>query len=300
MTPVVVTLPDGSTRSVAAGTPVRDVAADVSPRLAKAALVAKVDDQLVDSSYPLTQDARVQILTADGPEALHVYRHSTAHLLAAAVTKLFPGTQCGIGPALEEPPASTTTSWSRSPFVPEDLEKIEAEMRRLAQADEVFEQQLWPRDEALRFFGDRGEPLKVQLIEEKTAGAIRGLGLHDQGPRHVRRLLPRPARAVDGQAEGLQADDDVERLLEGRREEPADAAGLRHGVLQRQGPAGAPGAARGSARSATTARSARNSGCSCSTRGPRARRSGCTRARCCTTAWPSTCARCSTRPATTR
>ena len=83
MTPVVVTLPDGSTRSVASGTPVRDVAADVSPRLAKAALVAKVDDELVDLSFPLTRDARVQILTAEGADALHVYRHSTAHLLAA-------------------------------------------------------------------------------------------------------------------------------------------------------------------------------------------------------------------------
>ena len=84
MMPVVITLPDGSTRSVAAGTPVRDVAADVSPRLAKAALVARVDDQLVDLSFPLHADARVQILTADSADALHVYRHSTAHLLAAA------------------------------------------------------------------------------------------------------------------------------------------------------------------------------------------------------------------------
>jgi threonyl-tRNA synthetase len=168
MMPVVVTLPDGSTRSVAAGTPVRDVAADVSPRLAKAALVAKVDDHLVDLSYPLTRDARVQILTADSPEALHVYRHSTAHLLAAAVTRLYPGTQCGIGPALED--GFYYDFVVEKPFVPEDLEKIEAEMRRLAQSDEVFERQAWPREEAMQFFSDRGEPLKVQLIEEKTAG----------------------------------------------------------------------------------------------------------------------------------
>ena len=170
MTPVVITLPDGSTRSVDAGTPVRDVAADVSPRLAKAALVARVNDQLVDLSFPLTQDARVQILTADGPDALHVYRHSTAHLLAAAVTKLFPGTQCGIGPAREELSGFYYDFVVERPFVPEDLEKIEAEMRRMAQADEIFEHQLWPRDEALAFFAGRGEPLKVQLIEEKTEG----------------------------------------------------------------------------------------------------------------------------------
>jgi len=155
---------------VDAGTPVRDVAADVSPRLAKAALAARVDDQVVDLSYPLTQDARVQILTADGPDALKVYRHSTAHLLAAAVTKLFPGTQCGIGPVIEEPPGFYYDFVVERPFVPEDLEKIEAEMRRLAQADEVFERQMWPRDEAIAFFGGRGEPLKVQLIEENTQG----------------------------------------------------------------------------------------------------------------------------------
>ena len=170
MTPVVVTLPDGSTRSVAPGTPVRDVAAEVSPRLAKAALAARVDDQVVDLSYPLTQDAQVQILTADGADALKVYRHSTAHLLAAAVTKLFPGTQCGIGPVIEEPPGFYYDFVVERPFVPEDLEKIEAEMRRLAQADEIFERQMWPRDEALAFFGGRGEPLKVQLIEENTQG----------------------------------------------------------------------------------------------------------------------------------
>ena len=153
-----------------AGTSVRDVAADVSPRLAKAALVATVDGQLVDLSHRLTRDATVQVLTADAPAALAVYRHSTAHLLAAAVTKLFPGTQCGIGPVIEEPPGFFYDFVVERPFVPEDLEKIEAEMRRLAQADEIFERQMWPREDALQFFASRGEPLKVQLIEENTAG----------------------------------------------------------------------------------------------------------------------------------
>lgn len=168
MTSLVVTFPDGSTRSVAVGTSVHDIAAEVSPRLARAALVGMVDDQLVDLSHRLTKAARVRILTADKPEALPVYRHSTAHLLAAAVTRLYPGTQCGIGPALED--GFYYDFVVDRPFVPEDLARIEAEMRRLAQADEVFERQSWPRDEALRFFAERGEPLKVQLIEEKTAG----------------------------------------------------------------------------------------------------------------------------------
>jgi threonyl-tRNA synthetase len=150
------------------GTPVRDVAAQVSPRLAKAAVVATVNGRTVDLSYPLTHDADVRIVTPETPGALEVYRHSTAHLLAAAVTQLYPGTQCGIGPAIED--GFFYDFVVERPFVPEDLERIEAKMRELATADEVFERQIWPRDEALAFFRDRGEPLKVQLIEEKTAG----------------------------------------------------------------------------------------------------------------------------------
>jgi len=165
---VTVTLPDGSTRTVPAGTPVRDVAAAISPRLAQAALAAAVDDRLVDLAYPLNADARVRIVTPDSPEALPLYRHSTAHLLAAAVTNLFPGVQCGIGPATDE--GFFYDFVVPRPFVPEDLEAIEKKMKELAQQDLPYERQLWPREEAKRFFGSRGEPLKVQLIEEKTAG----------------------------------------------------------------------------------------------------------------------------------
>ena len=168
MSEVRVTLPDGSSRSVPAGTTVAEVAAGISPRLAKAALAASVDDRLVDLGFRLEADARVRILTADAPEALAIYRHSTAHLLAAAVTTLFPGTQCGIGPATED--GFFYDFVVERPFVPEDLERIEAKMRELAQQDLVYERQHWPREQALAFFAQRGEPLKVQLIEEKTAG----------------------------------------------------------------------------------------------------------------------------------
>ena len=168
MSSVVVTLPDGSTRSVAAGTPVGDIAAAISPGLAKAALVAMVGERLVDLSYPLTTDAPVRIITSKSPEALYVYRHSTAHLLAAAVTNLFPSVQCGIGPPTDE--GFFYDFVVPRPFVPEDLDAIEKKMRELADQDVVFERQMWPREEAKRFFGTRGEPLKVQLIEEKTEG----------------------------------------------------------------------------------------------------------------------------------
>jgi threonyl-tRNA synthetase len=168
MSDVTITLPDGSSRSVPAGTSVRDVAEGISPRLAKAALAGLVDDRLVDLSHPLTANASVRVITADSPQALHLYRHSTAHLLAAAVTNLFPGAQCGIGPATDE--GFFYDFVVERPFVPEDLEKIEKKMRELAQQDLPYERQLWPREEAKRFFGSRGEPLKVQLIDEKTAG----------------------------------------------------------------------------------------------------------------------------------
>ena len=168
MSSVVVTLPDGSTRSVAAGTPVGDLAAAISPGLAKAALVAMVGERLVDLSYPLTTDAPVKIITSKSPEALYVYRHSTAHLLAAAVTNLFPSVQCGIGPPTDE--GFFYDFVVPRPFVPEDLDAIEKKMRELADQDVVFERQMWPREEAKRFFATRGEPLKVQLIEEKTEG----------------------------------------------------------------------------------------------------------------------------------
>jgi threonyl-tRNA synthetase len=147
---------------------VRDVAASISPRLLKAALAASVDGMLVDLSHPLNADAAVRIVTSDSPEALHLYRHSTAHLLAAAVTNLFPDVQCGIGPATDE--GFFYDFVVPRPFVPEDLETIEKKMRDLAQQDLVYERQMWSRDEAKRFFGERHEPLKVQLIEEKTAG----------------------------------------------------------------------------------------------------------------------------------
>ncbi len=113
-------------------------------------------------------DARLAIVTDRNPEALPLFRHSTAHLLAAAVTELFPGAQCGIGPATEE--GFFYDFVVERPFVPEDLEAIEKKMKDLASQDLVYERQMWPRDEALRFFAAKGEPLKVQLIEEKTAG----------------------------------------------------------------------------------------------------------------------------------
>ena len=168
MSELTITLPDGSTKPVPQSTTVADIAAGISPRLASAAYAGMVNDRVVDLTFPLREDAKVRILTSKDPETLTVYRHSTAHLLAAAVTQLFPRVQCGIGPPTDE--GFFYDFVVEKPFVPEDLEAIEKKMREIAAADYVYERQMWPRDEAIEFFAARGEPLKVQLIEEKTAG----------------------------------------------------------------------------------------------------------------------------------
>ncbi len=213
MSQLTVTLPDGSNRNVPAGTTVRDIAEGISPGLAKAALAGVVDGKLVDLAFPLEQDVSVRIVTDKSPEALPLFRHSTAHLLAAAVTNMFPGVQCGIGPATDE--GFFYDFVVPRPFVPEDLEAIEAKMKELASQDLVYERQMWPRDEAKAFFEKRGEPLKMQLIDEKTAGQpeVSVYTIKDKdtfvdfcvGP-HV------PSTA---QAQGVQAAHHFQRLLEG-------------------------------------------------------------------------------------
>src|SRR6476646_1511782 len=142
MSQIAITLPDGSARSVPAGTLVRGIAEAISPNLAKAALAGVVDGKLVDLTFPLDRDAAVRIVTDRSPEALALLRHSTAHLLAAAVTSLFPGTQCGIGPATDE--GFFYDFVVERPFVPDDLGTIETKMRELVAADLPYERQVWP------------------------------------------------------------------------------------------------------------------------------------------------------------
>jgi threonyl-tRNA synthetase len=167
---IAITLPDGAVREVEQGTRVADIAAAISPRLAKSALAGDVNGRLVDLSCALDADASVRIVTADGPEALQLYRHSTAHLMAAAVVNLFPGTQCGIGPATDE--GYFYDFVVERPFVPEDLEAIEKKMQEFASRDLRYERRMMPKDEAKAYFAARGEPLKVQLIDEKGGDVV--------------------------------------------------------------------------------------------------------------------------------
>ncbi len=170
MTQVTVTLPDGSSRTVPAGTRVGEVAAQISPGLARAALAAMVNDRMVDLSFPLEGDASVRFVTTNTPEALDLYRHSTAHLMAAAVTSLFPGAQCGVGPATDD--GFFYDFVVNRPFVPEDLQAIEKKMKELASQDLPYERKMLPKEEAKAYFEKRGEALKVELIEEKGGPVV--------------------------------------------------------------------------------------------------------------------------------
>ncbi|HNV03152.1 MAG TPA: threonine--tRNA ligase [Vicinamibacterales bacterium] len=177
MNQIAVALPDGSVVRVESGTRVRDVAASISPRLARTALAAVVGGRMVDLSHALEADAELRLLTPDSPEALELYRHSAAHLMAAAVTALFPGAQCGIGPATDD--GFFYDFVVDRPFVPEDLEAIEAKMRELAARDLPFERRMLPKDEAKAHFAARGEPLKVELIEDKGGPVVSCYALGD-------------------------------------------------------------------------------------------------------------------------
>ncbi|HEV7676017.1 MAG TPA: threonine--tRNA ligase, partial [Candidatus Angelobacter sp.] len=192
-----VTLPDGSKKEVPQGTTPLDIARSISPRLADAALVAKVKPsaggnqpsaaepnengkapssmhaaaakdgwEFADLSKPLQEDVNLRLLTDRDPEALHVYRHSSAHLLATAVLELFPETKLGHGP-----PTDTGFFYDffrPTAFTPEDLEKIEKRMGEVAARDEKFERELIPRNEGLARFRAEGDFMKVHFIEQFT------------------------------------------------------------------------------------------------------------------------------------
>src|SRR6204780_4817022 len=162
-----VTLPDGSIRSVPAGTRPLDVARSISTRLADDAIVARVNGDLWDLTRALEADTKLEILTTRNPEALEVYRHSTAHLLAAAVLELFPETKLGIGPPIE---TGFYYDFQRdAAFTPEDLEKLEARMWEIQARDLTYERKYTPKDEGLKLYAD--QPMKCELITER-AGEI--------------------------------------------------------------------------------------------------------------------------------
>jgi threonyl-tRNA synthetase len=161
-----ITLPDGATREVPRGTTSAQIAHQISPRLAKEALVARADGELVDLSRPLESDTKIAILTAKDPDAVQVFRHSAAHLLAAAVLELYPNVKLGIGPPIEN--GFFYEFVREEPFTQDDLEKIEAKMRELAAKDVPNERKLIPKLEALELYRQGKQEFKCELVEEKA------------------------------------------------------------------------------------------------------------------------------------
>jgi threonyl-tRNA synthetase len=180
MSSIQVTLPDGSVQPAVAGSTPLDIARNISPRLADAAIAAKVNGQLYDLKRPLETDATVQILTPKDPDALYVYRHSTAHLCAAAVLELFPETRLGIGPPIEN---GFYYDFDRpTPFTPGDLEKIEAKMWELQAKNLTYDRIMTPKQEGLEKYRRMDEPMKVELIEEKAGDVFSEYTL---GPKFI-------------------------------------------------------------------------------------------------------------------
>ena len=160
---IAIKLPDGSVRSFPRGVSGTDIAAAIGPGLAKVALAAKVDGHVQDIDLPIEHDADVAIVTRASPEALELIRHDAAHVLAEAVQKLYPGTQVTIGPNIEN--GFYYDFHREQPFTPDDLAKIEEEMRRVVDRNDPIVREVWDRDAAIDYFKSKGELFKAELIE---------------------------------------------------------------------------------------------------------------------------------------
>src|SRR5690349_12177787 len=170
MDTIQVTLPDGSQQQVPRGTTPAEIARKISQGLAREALVARVDGELIDLSRPLEENASLKILTAKDPEALQVFRHSAAHLLAAAVLELFPDVKLGIGPPIDY--GFFYEFLREQPFTPEDLARIEKKMHEIAARDLPNERKLLPKAEAVELYKKWDQGFKCELVEEKAVESM--------------------------------------------------------------------------------------------------------------------------------
>ena len=172
-----ITLPDGSQKHFERPVTVDEVAASIGAGLRRAALAGKVDDKVVDTSFVIDNDARVNIVTDRDPEGLEVIRHSTAHLLAQAVKQLFPDAQVTIGPVIDD--GFYYDFAFKRPFTPEDLAAIESRMKEIARADLKVNRTVMPRDAAVEFFRKQGEHYKAEIIAAIPANEE--ISLYGQG-----------------------------------------------------------------------------------------------------------------------
>ena len=174
---VAITLPDGSVRNFEGPVSGADLAADIGPGLAKAALAVRVGQEMLDLSTVFEADTDVSIVTARDEDALDLLRHDTAHVLAEAVLELYPGVQVTIGPSIEN---GFYYDFSVStPFTPEDLEKIEARMHEIVKRDEAITRDVWNRDEAIDYFKSQGQSYKAELISDLPADEV--ISVYKQG-----------------------------------------------------------------------------------------------------------------------
>ena len=173
----IITLPDGSQRNYPQPLSVAELAADIGPGLAKAALAGRVGDRLVDTAFILDRDAALSLITARDPEGVDILRHSCAHLLAMAVKQLYPSAQVTIGPVIEDG-FFYDFAYER-PFTPDDLAQIESRMQELAAADLPIRRRELPRDDAVAYFEQLGESYKAELIRAIPEGET--VSLYRQG-----------------------------------------------------------------------------------------------------------------------
>ncbi len=162
------TFPDGSVRQFEAGVTGKAIAEGISKSLAKKSVAMTLDGVVTDLSDPITQDAKLEIVTRDDPRALELIRHDAAHVMAEAVQELYPGTQVTIGPVIEN---GFYYDFARNePFTTEDLPKIEQKMREIISRNAHFTKEIWSRDKAKQVFADKGEAFKVELVDAIPAG----------------------------------------------------------------------------------------------------------------------------------
>ena len=174
---VAITLPDGSVRQFDGPVTGLDVAADIGPGLAKAALAVRIDGEMKDLATTIETDANLAIVTAKDPDALDLLRHDCAHVLAEAVQELYPGTQVTIGPTIEN---GFYYDFARDePFSSDDLEKMEAKMHEIVDRDSPFVREVWNRHDAIRHFENIGEKYKAQIIQDLPQGE--DIGIYRQG-----------------------------------------------------------------------------------------------------------------------
>jgi threonyl-tRNA synthetase len=173
---VTISLPDGSTREMPRGTTPKDVAEAIGPGLAKAAVAARVDGEVVELGRPLERDVSLEILTRKDPDALAVLRHSAAHVMATAVRQVRPGAGIGFGPAIDN--GFYYDFDVDTPFTPEELERIEAEMHQVARANDPFERRVVSKEEARQLFAD--DPLKLERLEELGDDEV--ISIYRNGP----------------------------------------------------------------------------------------------------------------------